>query len=90
MSLTLQDGKLKSEIVEYSSQDEKDVEEFLNEYPDLNEELKHIGDWWLRLSHISVSRQITHTSNVRQSALKLKVDFSNEYLGKIKKEIMQI
>ena len=37
VSLTLRDGKLKSEIVEYSSQDEKDVEEFLNEYPDLNE-----------------------------------------------------
>ena len=44
VSLTLRDGKLESEIVEYSSQDEKDVEEFLNEYPDLNEELKQIGD----------------------------------------------
>jgi hypothetical protein len=44
VSLTLGNGKLESEIVEYSDQDEKDVEEFLNDYPNLNEELKQIGD----------------------------------------------
>lgn len=44
VSLTLRNGKLESEIVEYSDQDEKDVEEFLNDYPHLNEELKQIGD----------------------------------------------
>ncbi len=44
VSLTLRNGKLESEIVEYSDQDEKDVEEFLNEHPHLNEELKQIGD----------------------------------------------
>ena len=44
VSLTLRDGKLESEIVEYSAQDENEVEEFLNEHPDLNEELKQIGD----------------------------------------------
>ena len=40
VSLTLRNGKLESEIVEYSDQDKKDVEEFLNDYPHLNEELK--------------------------------------------------
>ena len=44
VSLTLRNGKLESEIVEYSDQDEKDIEEFLNDYPHLNEELKQIGD----------------------------------------------
>jgi hypothetical protein len=44
VSLTLRNGKLESEIVEYSDQDEKDVEEFLNAYPHLNEELKQIDD----------------------------------------------
>ena len=44
VSLTLRNSKLESEIVEYSDQDEKDVEEFLNDYPHLNEELKQIGD----------------------------------------------
>ncbi len=44
VSLTLRNGKLESEIVEYSDQDEKDVEEFLNDYPHLDEELKQIGD----------------------------------------------
>jgi hypothetical protein len=44
VSLTLRNGKLESEIVEYSDQDEKDIEEFLNDYPHLNEELKQIDD----------------------------------------------
>lgn len=44
VSLTLRNGKLESEIIEYSDEDEKDVEEFLNDYPHLDEELKKIGD----------------------------------------------
>lgn len=44
VSLTLRNGKLESEIVEYSDQDEKAVEEFLNDYPHLNEEFKKVGD----------------------------------------------
>ena len=44
VSLTLRSGKLESEIIEYSDSDEKEVDEFLNDYPDLNEELKKIGD----------------------------------------------
>ncbi len=44
VSLTLQNGKLKSEIIEYSDNDEKEVEEFINSFPNLNEELKQVGD----------------------------------------------
>ena len=44
VSLTLRNGKLDSEIVEYSDQDEREVEEFINDFPSLNEELKRIGD----------------------------------------------
>ncbi len=44
VSLTLRNGKLESEIIEYLGEDEKDIEEFLNDYPNLNEELKKIGD----------------------------------------------
>lgn len=44
VSLTLRNGKLESEIFEYSKSDEKDVDEFLNDYPDLNEEFKKVGD----------------------------------------------
>ena len=44
VSLTLRNGKLESEIIEYSDEDEKDVDEFLNDYPDLNEEFKKVGD----------------------------------------------
>lgn len=42
VSLTMKNGKLNSEIIEYFDQDEQDVEEFINEFPNLNEELKHI------------------------------------------------
>lgn len=34
VSLTIRNGKLESEIIEYSGEDEKDVDEFLNDYPD--------------------------------------------------------
>ncbi len=37
VSLTLRNGKLESEIVEYSDQDEREVEEFINDFPTLNE-----------------------------------------------------
>ena len=44
VSLTLRNGKLNSEIIEYLDQDEKEVEDFINDFPNLNEELKQIGD----------------------------------------------
>ncbi len=44
VSLTLRNGKLDSEIVEYSDRDEREVEEFINDFPGLSEELKQVGD----------------------------------------------
>ena len=44
VSLTLRNGKLESEIIGYSDQDEKEVEEFINDFPNLDEELRKIGD----------------------------------------------
>jgi len=44
VSLTLRNGKLESEIIEYSEQDEKEVDEFINDFPNLGEELKKFGD----------------------------------------------
>lgn len=44
VSLTLKNGKLESEIVEFFDEDEKEIEEFLSDFPNLNEELKQIGD----------------------------------------------
>jgi hypothetical protein len=44
VSLTMRNGKLNSEIVEYNDQDEKDVDEFINDFPTFNEELKRLGD----------------------------------------------
>jgi hypothetical protein len=44
VSLTMRNGKLNSEIVEYNNQDEKDVDEFINDFPTFNEELKRLGD----------------------------------------------
>ncbi|MGI8786856.1 MAG: hypothetical protein ACR2HG_03740 [Pyrinomonadaceae bacterium] len=43
-SLTVRDGKIVSEIISYSEKDEKEVEEFLNEFSDFDEEMKRIGD----------------------------------------------
>ena len=43
VSLTLRNNKLESEIIEYSDSDEKEVEEFLTDFPNINEELKQIG-----------------------------------------------
>ncbi len=44
VSLTLRNGKLESEIIEYSDRDEQEVEEFIKDFPTLNEELKRVGD----------------------------------------------
>ena len=44
VSLTLREGKLESEIVAYSDQDEREVEEFINDFPTLGEKLKQVGD----------------------------------------------
>jgi hypothetical protein len=35
VSLTMRNGKLNSEIVEYNDQDEKDVDEFINDFPNV-------------------------------------------------------
>ncbi len=35
VSLIMRNGKLNSEIVEYNSQDEKDVDDFINDFLDL-------------------------------------------------------
>jgi hypothetical protein len=44
VSLTLRNGKLVSEIIEYSDRDEREVDEFIEDFPTLNEELKKVGD----------------------------------------------
>ena len=44
VSLTLRNGKLESEIIEYSDRDEREVKEFIKDFPTLNEELKRVGD----------------------------------------------
>jgi hypothetical protein len=44
VSLTMRNGKLESEIIEYSDQDQREVEEFIKDFPTLNEELKQVGD----------------------------------------------
>ena len=44
VSLTLRNGKLESEIIEYSDRDEQEIEEFIKDFPTLNEELKQVGD----------------------------------------------
>jgi len=44
VSLTLRNGKLESEIIEYTDRDEQEVEEFIKDFPTLNEELKRVGD----------------------------------------------
>lgn len=45
VSLTIKNGQLNSEIIEFSDDDdESEVEEFINNFPNLNEELKRIGD----------------------------------------------
>ena len=43
-SLTWRDGKLESEIVEHIDRDEREVEAFLDDFPNFNQELTQIGD----------------------------------------------
>ncbi len=44
VNLTLRDGKLESEIIEYADEDEKEIDNFINDFPNLSEELKQVGD----------------------------------------------
>ena len=44
VNLTLRNGKLESEIIEYVARDEKEIDEFINNFPQLSEELKRVGD----------------------------------------------
>lgn len=43
-TLTVRNGKIISEIISYSDEDEKEVEEFLAEFPKFDEEMKRVGD----------------------------------------------
>lgn len=43
-ALTVQNGKIISEIISYSDADEKEVEEFLADFPGFDAEMKKIGD----------------------------------------------
>ncbi|MEQ1604919.1 MAG: hypothetical protein ABL999_08620 [Pyrinomonadaceae bacterium] len=43
-ALTVKDGKLSSEIIEYSDTDKSEVEGFLEQFPDLNEEMISSGE----------------------------------------------
>ncbi len=43
-ALTLQDGKMTSEIISYTDADEKEVEDFLGDFPAFDEEIKKVGD----------------------------------------------
>ena len=42
VSITLQDSKLNSEIIEFIDQDEKEFEEFINDFPNLSEQLRNV------------------------------------------------
>ncbi len=44
VSLTMRNGQLSSEIIEFNDQDENEVDDFIERFPMLNEKLKHIGD----------------------------------------------
>jgi len=43
-TLTVRNGKIVSEIISYSDEDEKEVEEFLAGFPEFDEEMKKVGD----------------------------------------------
>ncbi len=43
-ALTVQNGKIISEVISYSDADEKEVEEFLADFPGFDAEMKKIGD----------------------------------------------
>ena len=44
VTLTLQNGRVTSEIISYSDEDEKEIEEFFAAFPELDAEMKKIGD----------------------------------------------
>jgi len=44
VTLTLQNGKINSEIISYSNEDEKEIEKFLADFPEFDEEMKRVGD----------------------------------------------
>jgi hypothetical protein len=44
VSLTFRNGKLESEIIVYSDRSEKEVEEFLADFPGFDEEMRKLGD----------------------------------------------
>ena len=44
VSLTMKNGKLESEIIEYTDDDEREIKEFTEEFPALDEEMRKIGD----------------------------------------------
>jgi len=43
-TLTVRNGKIISEVISYSDEDEKEVEEFLAEFPEFDKEMKRVGD----------------------------------------------
>ncbi len=43
-ALTVQNGKMISEIISYSDADEKEVEEFLADFPGFDAGMKKVGD----------------------------------------------
>lgn len=43
-TLTVQDGKITSDVIEYTDADEKEVDRFLEEFPDLSDEMRSGGD----------------------------------------------
>lgn len=42
--LTVRNGKIILEVISYSDEGEKEVEEFLAEFPGFDEEMKRVGD----------------------------------------------
>ena len=43
-ALTVQNGKIVSEIIPYSENDENEVKKFLADFPDFDAEMKKLGD----------------------------------------------
>ena len=42
--LTLQGDRIESEFITYTNEDEREVEEFINDFPGFGEEMKRFGD----------------------------------------------
>jgi hypothetical protein len=43
-TLTVDNGKIVSEVIPYSADDEREVDKFLKEFPGLDKEMKSVGD----------------------------------------------